>query len=92
MNDPATVRQEGQVLKEIQRHSSLSKELAEVVAKTEGRLASVLADCPKPESKPEAVEKGEKAVVSMAAQIGGSNNAIQANIHALCGILDRLEI
>ena len=90
MNEKAVAgKQEGQVLREVQRHSNLSKELEEIVGKTEARLSNLLSEPPKPEPTP---ETADETLVAMAVQISASNDSVQSCIGQLCGILDRLEV
>ncbi len=85
-SDPSTERQ---VLREVQRQSNLSKELEDIVAKTEARLSNVLTEPPKAEPT---AETATEQLVAMATQISSSNDNVQGCLGQLRSILDRLEI
>lgn len=80
---------EGQVERQIQRHSNLATELMEVVNKAEDRLSSILRGPAKGEPS---ADKEEETLVPMAVQINAGNDVIQESIINLRGLLGRLEL
>ncbi len=90
-NDPTVVvgKSEGQVSSEVQRQSSLTGELRDIIEKLKARLVNVMSEMP--EGPPKA-ESESPSLVLLASEIAGSNDGVTNCILALQSIVDRLEI